>query len=613
MSLLIHPNDTSKMNWIEGTHDFGEVVSIDGITYSKERIETENGLFREKYTFTNTTEFDIITQTGDIGIYTPFNDNYESAEVCMTNRCHAHIWCGLNSSYIMALRMGGIAPHLGLILTNGSIETYSVERDIKNSSNDRGDFILHPAPVHLVPNESFTIEWDLFWHDGKDDFLDKIRKYKNYIDIRANRYTLYEGETLELILTAHTMSNINIKCNGISVDYRIKDEHVITINYIPELIGEHNFIIEIDGIKTKTSVIVLPNLNDFTKTRCHFIATKQQYHSPDSPLDGAYLIYDNEEHRMFYNHKNDYNGGRERIGMGILIAKYLQTNADKVLMESLEKYIVYITRELFDSTTGEVYNDIKRNNDWYRLYNHPWMSLFFLEVYKLTKKKDYLLNSTKALNAYYKNGGAHFYPIELPMYEIITSLKKAGEHGIVEQLMIHFKEHADFIIQTGTSYPASEVNYEQSIVAPATNCLLQMYQITGEAVYLSEAKKQLNILELFNGMAPDYHLYETAIRHWDGYWFGKYRLFGDTFPHYWSALTGNAFYDYYMITKDENYYNKAIHSIRGTLNLINPNGSASCARIYPHTVNGSRANTYDPWANDQDWGLYFAFRVSDKT
>lgn len=611
MSLLIHPNDSSNMNWIEGNHDFGEVITIDGITCTKERIETENGLFREKYIFTNTTEFDIFTQTGDIGIYTPFNDNYESAEVCMTNRCHAHIWCGLNSSYIMALRMGGTAPHLGLILTNGSIETYSVERDINNSSNDRGDFILHPAPVHLAPNESFTIEWELFWHEGKDDFLSKIRKYTNYIDIQANRYTLYEGETLELIIKSHTMSNINIKCNGIPVDYNIKDDHTITINYKPEFVGEHNFLIDINGINTKTSFVVLPNLNDFAKTRCHFIAKHQQYCSPGSPLDGAYLIYDNEENRMFYNHKNDYNGGRERIGMGILIAKYLQTHEDKSLMESLEKYIVYVTRELFDSTSGEVYNDIRRNNDWYRLYNHPWMSLFFLEVYRLTNRKDYLLNSTKAIKVFYENGGAHFYPIELPMYEIITSLKNAREHSIAEQLMVHFKVHADNIIQTGTSYPASEVNYEQSIVAPATNCLLQMYQITGSAIYLSEAKKQLDILELFNGIAPDYHLYETAIRHWDGYWFGKYRLFGDTFPHYWSALTGNAFYDYYKITKDENYYNKAIHSIRGTLNLIKPDGSASCARIYPHTVNGCKANIYDPWANDQDWGLYFALRACD--
>ena len=36
-------------------------------------------------------------------------------------------------------------------------------------------------------------------------------------------------------------------------------------------------------------------------------------------------------------------------------------------------------------------------------------------------------------------------------------------------------------------------------------------------------KGRIKVLELFNGMQPDYHLYEAAIRHWDGYWFGKKR------------------------------------------------------------------------------------------
>lgn len=609
MKVLIHPNDPYKMNWIEGEHEWGEVISLAGITCNKEQYKKEDGLVREKYTFTNTTDFDIFIKSGDLGIYTPFSDKYESSNVCMTNRCHTHIWCGLNSTYIMALRMGGEAPHLGLILTEGSIETYSVTRDIKKSSNDRGDFILHPAPIHLSPNESFTIEWDLFWHEGKEDFQNIISNYKNYIIVNANRYTLYKGERVDLTISAHSTKNITIICNNKSVDFIRRDENSIQINYVANDIGEHNYHINIDGYKTKASIIVLPTLNEFAKSRCHFIASKQQFFTANSPLDGAYLIYDNEENRMFYNHKNDYNGGRERIGMGILIAKYLQINTDKLLMDSLNRYIDYVCRELFDSNTGMVFNDIKHNNDWFRLYNFPWMTVFFIELFKLTNKKEYLYNGVKAMNSYYKHGGLSFYPIELPMYEIFTLLRKDEEYTIAEQLMVHFREHTDFIIRTGTSYPSSEVNYEQSIVAPAANCLLQMYQITGEHTYLEEAKKQLDILDLFNGMAPDYHLYETAIRHWDGYWFGKYRLFGDTFPHYWSALTGNAFYEYYKITKEETYFEKAIHSIRGTLNLIMPDGSASCARIYPLTVNGERANLYDPWANDQDWGLYFALRM----
>ena len=95
----------------------------------------------------------------------------------MTTKCHTHIWCGENISYVMCLRMGGEAPHLGLALTDGSLSGYSVERDFEKISNDRGDFILHPSPVALVPNESFTIEWKLFWHNGKTIFTAKLINY----------------------------------------------------------------------------------------------------------------------------------------------------------------------------------------------------------------------------------------------------------------------------------------------------------------------------------------------------------------------------------------------------------------------------------------------------
>ncbi|MDR0637184.1 MAG: hypothetical protein LBF87_08930 [Treponema sp.] len=47
-------------------------------------------------------------------------------------------------------------------------------------------------------------------------------------------------------------------------------------------------------------------------------------------------------------------------------------------------------------------------------------------------------------------------------------------------------------------------------------------------------------------------------------------------------------------------------SIRGALGLFMPDGSAACARLYPLKVNGEWASCLDPWANDQDWALFFA-------
>lgn len=157
-----------------------------------------------------------------------------------------------------------------------------------------------------------------------------------------------------------------------------------------------------------------------------------------------------------------------------------------------------------------------------------------------------------------------------------------------EELLALYREHADRMCERDICYPASEVNYEQSIVAPAADILLSVYALTGDAKYLKAAERQIRILELFNGMQPDYHLHEVAVRHWDGYWFGKKRYFGDTFPHYWSALTGNVFELYGRITGNSAY-------------------------LYPFQVNGREGEFYDAYANDQDWGLYFYLRANDGT
>ena len=42
----------------------------------------------------------------DIGIYTPFNDNYPGAQTCINMRANAHIWEGDNAAYVNAIRMG---------------------------------------------------------------------------------------------------------------------------------------------------------------------------------------------------------------------------------------------------------------------------------------------------------------------------------------------------------------------------------------------------------------------------------------------------------------------------------------------------------------------------
>ncbi|EGB91752.1 hypothetical protein HMPREF0240_03404 [Clostridium sp. D5] len=33
--------------------------------------------------------------------------------------------------------------------------------------------------------------------------------------------------------------------------------------------------------------------------------------------------------------------------------------------------------------------------------------------------------------------------------------------------------------------------------------------------------------------------------------------------------------------------------------------------VYPENVNGRKGHYYDPWANDQDWALYYALKFQN--
>ncbi|WP_155828647.1 hypothetical protein [Schleiferilactobacillus shenzhenensis] len=277
------------------------------------------------------------------------------------------------------------------------------------------------------------------------------------------------------------------------------------------------------------------------------------------------------------------------------------------MAESLTQYLRFVRTQLLNEATGEVYNDAPRSDDYHRLYNFPWVADLFLQVYRWRQDSADLDRAVRIMRCYFQQGGAHYYAIGVPAPALITTLRAAGRTTEANALLTDFRALGDFILRHGQDYPQHEVNYEQSIVAPAAIYLLQLFQLTQEEKYRAGAAVQLRGLAAFNGDQPDYHLNGAAIRHWDGYWFGKRRLYGDTFSHYWSALSGIAFQKAAAVLPGT-ALPAAGPIFRNVLSLIHPDGSASCAFVYPLTVNGRRAHYADPWANDQDWGLYFALQ-----
>lgn len=606
--------DPSEMNWVEGNRKWGTVNCPDTLKVQMKRSLLENGRLRERYQFTNITEFPVFIKETDIGIYTTFHDNYEAAEECLERRCHTHIFCGKEASYVQALRMGGRPPHLGLQLLKGGIDGYSVERNEEMRSDDRGDFILHPSFSMMEAGETVEIVWELFWFEDQEDFEKKLLEKEDFLFIHAANFTFLPGEEMAFEVDTHSgvrEADICIECRGQKVPFRLQKSEkgtTVKVSGSGQEEGEYRFHICIGEKKTYACLFRCTDIDEMSRRRCRFIVQKQQFFKAGSHLDGAYLIYDKEEDGIYYSHLDDHNGGRERVGMGALLALYLQGHEDEEAYESLMKYREYVYRELYDTDSGVVYNDICRNNDWNRLYNYPWMAVLQMELFKLTGERNYLLDAFRVMQEYYRQGGQEFYAIGIPMTELLSELEKEGLAKERELLENQFLKHADVILRNGIHYPAFEVSYEQSIVAPAVSILLQAEQLTDKGIYLEEAKRQIAIMELFQGRQPDYRQFANAIRHWDGYWFGKNRIYGDTYPHYWSMLSGVAYAQMYAVTGDIAYRQKASASFRGCFNLFMKDGFASCAMVFPKKVNGKRARCYDPWANDQDWALYYALK-----
>ncbi|RYP50867.1 hypothetical protein DL768_003702 [Monosporascus sp. mg162] len=589
-------------------------------------IHDDGRAFTERYTFRNRGDslLDLRSRGEEsLAVYTPFNDHYTNTTDALSNRAHAHIWAnGGSTAWVKMEQMGGHGPNLGLVLTRGSLSGYSVEsRDPVTLSNTRGVFLLHPTIPALGPGQFEILEWTLFWHEDWDDFFAQCaRRSEQFIKFDIERYTLVESETMDIRLSGavnsqSTIDGEQLDCNNSVCTYRVRAGKI----------GKKSLIVSTPsdrGIENSTIYInIVRDIQELIRNRVHFIANNQQVSAPDNPLDGAYVVYDNQAQAIAsWDKSTDRNAGRERLGMGILMARWLKTHPkDRLIRKSLVDYYTYVCLQLQDEN-GYVYDGPPgTNRDRKRLYNWPWVTQLHIAVAALdldlkgvVAEKTPIERFMLTLENFYNEGGMELYAIGLPILESLRYLEKSGDDESFQRVQSLFIRHGEEIIRRGLNYPAFEVNFEQSIVAPAAVMLLELYRFTGNETWLQVAEIQLETLLRFEGMQPDYRLHNIAIRHWDGYWFGKDRHWGDTFPHHWSTLDAIALHHYGKSTHDEASKNRADNIIRGNLALFDGDGRAGCAWIYPVTVNGRSAHYRDPYANDQDWVLnHFLYLKAD--
>lgn len=557
----------------------------------------------EKYSFKNISRQR--TTLKDIAINTPFNDNYPDALTCVDGRVNAHIWAGGNSAYVCGINMGGRAPHVGLVVTEGSIDSYEVERQAAQQSNFRGLIQLNPASAVLNEGESTSVAWRIFSHTGWANFFDKAKRLGTIIG-SSDKYVYEKGET----------AIVRFECGELPHEYHITvngkplktntSGNTVTARYKVSKPEELNFSFNYDGKHTKVVCLGISDANNLMSRRTKFIMTHQQMKDKDSKLFGAYMVYDNEGDSIFTNNwpnhgRSDCDPGRERLGMGVLLAMRYGQTKDKHLLSSLTDYARFV-RSL--QTPDYKTFSTPEHKSKHRGYNYPWVADFYFKMYQVTGNKQYATDGYQTMMAYYRYFKHSFYAIGIPTYGV-EELRKAGMTAQADTLLNNYRRQADTFVANGYAYPRHEVNYEQSIVAPSIIHLLNVYFLTNEQKYLEAAKLQMPLLEAFSGLQPDYHLNEIAIRHWDDYWFGKRRFWGDTQVHYWSALTAVAYSLYAKAMGDKDYQQRANNILRNNLCQFFEDGKASCAFVYPSHVDGKQAYFFDPYANDQDWAMVY--------
>jgi hypothetical protein len=552
----------------------------------------------------------------DIAINTPFNDNYPDSETCRYARTNAHIWNGNHNAYVNAMHMSNRAPHLGFALVEGNIVSYEIrERGMKKGmSNFRGVILMNPENATLDAGKSYTLKWRFFSHNGWDDFFDKLVAYGSVVG-RSDRYAYSMGETARVEFEHNgKIKKPSITVNGQELKTVSKDNKIVAEYPVNEP-GDLTFRLNYDNGKTTyVQCLGISGEKELIKKRVDFIIDRQQYHNPKDSRDGAYLVYDNDLNKLVITdtaekRRSDTDEGRERLGMGILLALQYQDTKDEKIKASLIKYAEFVrTIQREDYTTFSSADHKSRN----RPYNYPWVAHFYFEMFNVTNDKEFLLHGYRTMKMFFKQFGHNFYAIGLP----VKGYYLLKEHGFTEEaesLLDDLKKTADTYNSNGWRYPKSEVNYEQTIVASGVILQLQMYQLTKDEKYLRGAEEQLPQLESFAGFQPSYFLNEISIRHWDGYWFGKERLWGDTFPHYWSMMNALAYSLYAECTGDKSCQKRAENIAGNNLCQFFEDGKASCAFIYPAKVDGQKAHKFDPYANDQDWALVYYFMILKKS
>ena len=338
-------------------------------------------------------------------------------------------YCFTNTSrhkvtWVNALRMSGMGPHLGLMVTEGNIDSYDVwERGSKKGmSNFRGVLALCPPDMTLKPGQSYRLTWRIFTHQGSD--FDEQLLRRGGMAVRSDKYVYAVGETAKVdFITSRGTKTVSRKITATGetdIEYK----------------GTHALLLGISGE------------NELMEKRIRFVLDRQQMQDKDDARYGAFMIFDNEGDSLLTCNQNrsDLSEGRERVGLGIAFATYglnekVESRNEK-LLSVLERYAKFVREQLQypDYRTKSNVNGGKN-----RGYNYAWVADFYFRMALLTGEAQYARDGYATLQSLYRQFGYGFYCIDYPVTTGLQALQNAGMNFEYDMLLQDFKATADIL------------------------------------------------------------------------------------------------------------------------------------------------------------------------
>lgn len=564
-------------------------------------VERRGGdTMRETYRFRNVG--DQAMRITSLGIQTPFADLYPGASDALRRRVHAHLFTGGAWAWAAAQPMEGAGRILGVTVREGALWGYSVEtRNTTTISNARGHMVLHVTDharnpdafggqpvIQLTPGEEYVLAWDLAWYDDMASFIQATAAPARFSSLSATVGDIIMVQTESPVRAAAGVEVITTG-DGARLTARTPGCYWVQI-----------------GENARTEVLFHDRVEIAVRKRSAYVLAHQLSSERPSLLAHAIVPVDTSTRlTQTTNGWSDWSDGSERIGVAIMLQQGLLRGwLDKSVDIELGGWAQFARTHLIDINTAPRRGSQDQHSG-IRLYDSPWLARFFLLRHEQHLRAEDLDLAARLLERAFELGIGRFLTIGFSeiVVDVAAALTHAGDDPRAAALRATLIESARYFIEIGTDLPGHEVAYEQSIIAPLLNLLIDAHRLSGDPLFIDEIRARLPWLTAFGGPQPHARLHGVAVRHWDGYWFGQRRQWGDVFPHYWSALTSTVLLRLPESLRTEESDALGYAILRANMANYFADGSATCAFVMPTSVDGVPAHAADPLANDQDFHL----------